>query len=89
MHAVLTKVTIKEQETAESYLREQVVPGAKQAPGFVAGYWIRDGDVGRGIIVFDSDDAAKAASERLGERIGENPGVTLDGVIVGEVIASA
>ena len=29
------------------------------------------------------------AAERLSERIGENPGVTLNSVTVGEVVASA
>jgi hypothetical protein len=89
MHAVLTSVTIKDQATAEGYLREQVVPNAKQAPGFVAGYWVRDEGEGRGVIVFESEDAARAASERIGEGIGGNPGVTLNSVTVGEVVASA
>jgi hypothetical protein len=89
MHAVLTSVTIKDQDTAENYLREQVIPSAKQAPGFVAGYWVRAEGEGRGVIVFESEDAARAASDRIGERIGENPGVTLNSVTVGEVVASA
>jgi hypothetical protein len=89
MHAVLTSVTIKDQATAEGYLRDQVVPNAKQAPGFVAGYWVRDEGEGRGVIVFESEDAARAASARLEERIGENPAVTLNSVTVGEVVASA
>ena len=42
MHAVVVHVTIKgDIETSVSQLREQVVPGASQAPGFVAGYWTR------------------------------------------------
>ena len=89
MHAVLTSVTIEDQATAEQYLREQVVPNAQQAPGFVAGYWVRDAGEGRGVIVFDSEDAAQAASGRISERIGGNPGVTLNSVSVGEVVASA
>jgi hypothetical protein len=89
MHAVLTSVTIKDRGTAENYLREQVVPNAKQAPGFVAGYWVRDEGEGRGTIVFESEDAAQAAAERIRERIAENPGVTLNSVTVGEVVANA
>jgi hypothetical protein len=89
MHAVLTNVTINDQATAEGYLRDQVVPSAKQAPGFVAGYWVRDEGEGKGVVIFESEDAARAASERIREGIGGNPGVTLNSVSVGEVVASA
>jgi hypothetical protein len=89
MHAVLTNVTVNDRAAAEDYLRGQVVPNVKQAPGFVAGYWVRDGGEGRGVVVFESEDAARAASERISERIGGNPGVTLNSVTVGEVVASA
>jgi hypothetical protein len=89
MHAVLTNVTIKDRATAEQYLRDEVVPNVKQAPGFVAGYWVRDEGEGRGTIVFESEDAARTAAERIRERIGGNPGVTLDSVTVGEVVATA
>jgi hypothetical protein len=89
MHAVLTSVTIKDQAAAEEYLRDQVVPNARQAPGFVAGYWVRGEGEGRGTIVFDSEDAARGAAEQIQERIGQNPGVTLNSVTVGEVVANA
>jgi hypothetical protein len=89
MHAVLTSVTINDRETAEKVLKEEVVPNVKQAPGFVAGYWVRDEGEGRAVIVFESEDAAQAASERIRERVSENPGVTLNSVKVGEVVASA
>jgi hypothetical protein len=89
MHAVLTNVTVKDYDTAEEYLREQVVPNVKQAPGFVAGYWVRADGEGNGVIVFESEDAARQAAERISERIGQNPGVTLNSVKVGEVVADA
>ena len=89
MHAVLTSVTIKDEAAAEEYLRGQVVPSVKQAPGLVAAYWVRDQDEGRGTIVFESEDAARGAAERIGERVGENPAVTLNSVTVGEVVANA
>lgn len=44
MHAVVAGVTITEQANPEevtSYLRDTVVPTVSQAPGFVAGYWVR------------------------------------------------
>ena len=40
MHAVVVKVTVNDEEAAEKSLREQVVPGVSQAPGFMR--WILD-----------------------------------------------
>ncbi len=89
MHAVIVSVTISDQEQAAAFLREQVVPRVKQAPGFVAGYWvsIQDGGKGRGTIVFESEEAARAAAEQIGQAPGE--AVSLDSVDVGEVVATA
>ena len=63
MYAVVVKVAISDQEAAESHLRETVVPGVSQAPGFVTGYWTRKDESGVGMVVFESEDAAKAMSE--------------------------
>jgi hypothetical protein len=38
MHAVIVSVTINDAEEATTYLRNEIVPRVKQAPGFVAGY---------------------------------------------------
>jgi hypothetical protein len=67
------------------------VPRVSQAPGFVAGYWVRleGGDEGNSVIVFESEDAARAAAERIRENTDTNPGVTLNDITVGEVVASA
>jgi hypothetical protein len=37
MHAVVVTVSISDHETAERHLKEEVVPGVSQAPGFVTG----------------------------------------------------
>lgn len=87
MHAVVVKVRINDQEAAESHLREQVVPGASQAPGFIAGYWTRKDNSGLSMIVFESEDAAKGMSERLPSMIPD--AVTLEDVEVREVAAHA
>jgi hypothetical protein len=65
MHAVIVRVTIKDQETAEKALREQVVPSVSGAPGFVNGYWTRKDDTGMSMLVFESEDAARAMSEQV------------------------
>jgi hypothetical protein len=91
MHAVVVKVSVKDAPVATQFLRERIVPEVSQAPGFVAGYWVRleGGDEGNSVIVFESEDAARATAERIRENIGSNPGVTLNDVTVGEVVANA
>jgi hypothetical protein len=87
MHAVVVKVKINDMEAADSHLRERVVPGVSQAPGFVAGYWTRKDDGGLSMIVFDSEDAATRASEQVPSMLPD--AVTLDGIEVREVAAHA
>ena len=91
MHAVVVKVSVTDAPVATGFLREQVVPNVAQAPGFVAGYWVRleGGDEGNSVIVFESEDAARTAADQLRANIGSNPGVTLKDVTVGEVVANA
>jgi hypothetical protein len=91
MHAVVVKVNIQDRDVATKFLRETIVPRVSQAPGFVAGYWmsLEGGDQGNSVIVFESEDAARAAADQIRENVGANPGVTLDAVTVGEVVANA
>jgi hypothetical protein len=87
MHAVVVRVTIKDVESAEAALQEQVVPRASQAPGFVAGYWTRKDNKGLSMIVFESEEAAQAVIEPI--RSGVPDAVDLDDVEVREVVANA
>jgi heme-degrading monooxygenase HmoA len=91
VHAVVTRVSVQDGAQATKVLREEFVPTIKQAPGFVAGYWVRleGADEGTSIIVFESEDAARQASERMQENVSQNPGVTFNSVAVGEVVANA
>ena len=87
MHAVVTSVTINDQEAAESHLREQVVPGVSQAPGFVAGYWTRKDDTGLAMVVFESEEAANGMSERVPSMLPD--AVALENIEVREVVVNA
>ena len=88
MHAVIVSVTINDGEEATNHLRNEIVPRVKQAPGFVAGYWVRTGDdKGRGTIVFESEDAARAVAGQIQQDPGD--AVTLESADVGEVVESA
>jgi len=88
MHAVVIHVTIEDFGSARANLQENVVPQATQAPGFVAGYWTRlTEDRGIAMMVFESEDAARAAQEqaRSAPRVGAN----ITDVQVAEVVAHA
>ena len=90
MHAVVVSVSISgdaDPQEVVTHLRENIVPAVSQAPGFVAGYWVRleSGDGGRATIVFESEDAARGARDMIQPA----PGVTLESVDVGEVVANA
>jgi hypothetical protein len=87
MHAVVVNVTISNPEVDEAVLRERVVPRISQAPGFVAGYWTRKDNSGLSMLIWQSEDAASAASEMV--RSAAPEGVTVDSVEVREVVASA
>ena len=87
MHAVVTRVTINDREAATSHLRDQVVPGVSQAPGFVAGYWTRKDNTGLAMVLFDSEEAAKGMSERVPSMLAD--AVALENIEVREVVAHA
>jgi hypothetical protein len=94
MHAVLIEVDTSGQPDREAglkTLREQIVPGVKQAPGFQAGYWLRPhGDArGTSLVLFDTEDNAEAASQGLGVGSSPMPGVTVVRREVREVAISA
>ena len=69
MHGVIVQVKIdpSREDEARRLLREAVVPRAKQLAGFVGGNWLRalDGDRGTSVLLFESEEAARAAAERI------------------------
>ena len=87
MHAVVVRVTVNDEEPALKALREQVVPAISQVPGFVTGYWTRKGNNGLSLAVFESEDAANGASDRVRDAVPD--GITVEDVEVREVVASA
>ncbi len=67
-HALVMRVDLPAQEDAEEAVRmlnDIVIPAAKAQPGFQRGIWMRDGQNGLGIVVFDTADQADAAGETL------------------------
>jgi len=89
MHAVVVTVTVNDREAAEKRLEEEIVPRVQQLPGVVAGYWARsdgEGENGLSMVMFDSEDAARAAAEQV-PQMASGP-VTLKSVEVRQVVAS-
>ena len=93
MHAVIVRVTIDagRGDEATKTLHTEVVPMAKSSEGFVRGLWLRssDGDTGRGVIVFDSEEHARAAAERAATETVAGRPVKFESVEVVEVVAEA
>jgi hypothetical protein len=94
MHALVVRVTIHNADRTREVLNGQVVPQVSGAPGFKTGYWTwstsGEGLDGLSLIIFDSEENARAAGERISAVATSAPDdVTLDGVEVREVVASA
>lgn len=93
MHAVVGQVRIdtSREDEARKLLDEFVLPTSKQLAGFQGGYWSRalEGDGGHSMLLFDSEENARAAAERIAE--GPPPGAPTSFVsaTVCEVIAQA
>jgi hypothetical protein len=88
MHALVFDVTIRDRAQGEQFLKERIVPGVSQLPGFVAGYWVNiDESRGTSLVVFESEEAAQSAMEG-GPRPPEEA-VTINSVALGEVVAHA
>lgn len=88
MHAVLVAVSIDpdHQDEALEHLKSVVVPGVKQLPGAVAGYWLAPSNgQGYSTIVFESEEQAKVAADGVGERVPEF--VTINHIEVKEIAA--
>jgi hypothetical protein len=87
MHAVVVTVSLSDIDAATRNLKEEVVPQVSQAPGFVTGYWTRKDDSGIAMVIFESEDAAEAMSQRVSSIAPDV--VTVENVEVREVEAHA
>jgi hypothetical protein len=92
MHALVVRVTIHNADRTREVLNSQVVPQVSGAPGFKTGYWTWSGgeENGLSMIIFDSEENARAAGDRVSAVAADAPDdVTLESVEVREVVASA
>jgi hypothetical protein len=90
MHAVVVRSTLHDIELGMTFLRDVGIPRLKQAPGFVTGHWVRLGeDGGTSMVVFESEDAAQAATEQLRTNPPPESAVTINSIEIGEVVEHA
>ena len=94
MHALVVRVSIHNADRTREVLNSQVVPQVSGAPGFKTGYWTwptdGTGSNGLSIVIFDSEENARAAGDRVSAVAADmGDDVTLDSVEVREVVASA
>ena len=90
MHAVVIRSTLHDVEKGRTFLREQVIPRVSQAPGFVRAYWVRvSEDTGTSMLVFESEEAAKAVAEQARTNAPPADAVTMNSIEVGEVVEHA
>jgi heme-degrading monooxygenase HmoA len=87
MYAVVVNVSIGDPESAQNILQEQVVPRVAEQQGFLHGFWTRKGDNGLSMTLWESEDAANQASERVRAMAPET--VTVEDIEVREVVAHA
>jgi hypothetical protein len=93
MHAVVVRVTIHNADRTREVLKSQVVPQVSGAPGFKTGYWTwsTGGELnGLSMAIFDTEENARAVGDRVSAiASAARDDVTLEGVEVREVVASA
>jgi hypothetical protein len=85
MHANVIHANIDDLDEAKRGL-EELLPPLRNAAGFVAAYFVAlDNSRGVSVVVFETEEQAKNAAPPVGT---EAPGVTLDTIQFGEVIAT-
>jgi len=95
MYAVIGRWTVDQRlrEEQDRELHDVIVPTVTAHPGFVAAYWTRDPETGRGhtTIVLETEESArafKALVEGRRQRAAD-AGVTNDFLVITDVLAHA
>ena len=89
MYAVVGISRLKPGATAE--VAKGILGGMREAPGFVSGTvaWSTDGERGRSMILFESEDEARAALEGALAGIPADGPIEIESAEVCEVVAHA
>jgi hypothetical protein len=89
MYAVVGLSRLKPGATTD--VAKGILGGMREAPGFVSGTvaWSSDGERGRSMILFESEDQAKAALERAVANMPADSPIEIESAEVCEVVAHA
>ncbi len=44
-------------------IEDDLIPQVRQAPGFIKGVWFGNGELGHGLIIFETQEQAEAANQ--------------------------
>ena len=79
--------TSRSQE-AEAMLKNGLAPQLKQVPGFVSATWgmSADGTKGRSLIIFETEEAARAAMDNVADRVPADAPVKITSITPMEII---
>ena len=95
MYAVIVqvKINLDRENEMRTMIHEEVVPRAKQLPGFASGYWLQalEGDHGSAVLLFESEEAVRTAAESLWSEgpLADMPVWTMEALKAYEVLAEA
>jgi hypothetical protein len=91
VYAALVTVSIDaaEADPAMVTLKEEIVPGVKAAPGFIAGYWMAPDESAHAIsvVLFETEEQARQTAPPQG--VTPSAGVIVTEVEFREVVVSA
>jgi len=89
MYAAMATVSISDYEQARKVLHDDVLPTISDIAGFVSGHWFAPVD-GKGleILIFETEDEARAMATQLPPGRQVNEYVTVESVEVREVAGS-
>ena len=89
MYAAMATVSISDYEKARQILHDDVLPTISDVPGFVSGHWLAPID-GKGmeILIFETEDEAKAMAEQMPAGRQVNDFVIVESVEIREVAGS-
>ena len=87
MHAIVVTVAIEDFEKSRQALQDEIIPRVKNAPGFVAGYWLEPVDgQGLSIVVFETEEAAREMSKMVEPGATPSPFATVTSMQLREVV---